>query len=146
MKVRYYGIWSPDVPSSTRSGPRVPDRPAAGAHRAAAPHANAVAGRTSADALSSVSNGDLDPGGRPHAATDACAMTSVFARRRSPVRAPRVPVAPSASPTDRPCVRRVPIERGVYPRAACPFSPARPDHRTGRAGPLTTRPRSLKLQ
>ena len=47
-------------------------------------------------------------------------MTSVFARRRSPVRARRVAVAPSASPTGRACVRRVPIERGVDPRDAAP--------------------------
>jgi hypothetical protein len=48
-------------------------------------------------------------------------MTSVFARRRSPVRAPRVTVAPSASPTGRACVRHVPIERAVYPPDAAPL-------------------------
>ena len=72
-------------------------------------------------------------------------MTSVFARRRSPVRGPRVPVAPFASPTDRPCVRRVPIERGVYPRAPAPFR-LRVQTTEPLTPALTTRPRSLKLQ
>ena len=48
-------------------------------------------------------------------------MTNVFARRRSPVRARRVTVTSSASPTGRACVRPVPIERGVYPRDAAPL-------------------------
>lgn len=73
-------------------------------------------------------------------------MTGVFARRRSPVRARRVAVAPSASPTDRACVRRVSIERGGYPRGVAHL----PLHvqTTARLPPrrLTTRPRSLKLQ
>ena len=43
-------------------------------------------------------------------------MTGVVARRRSPVRVRRVAGAPSASPTDRACLRRVSIEGGGYPR------------------------------
>src|SRR5205823_5187101 len=66
-----------DLPSPTRSGPGAPDRPAACAHRAGADHANAATAgrRSSAHALSSVSNGHLDPRGRPRSAPDACAMT-----------------------------------------------------------------------
>src|SRR5206468_6848243 len=67
------------LPSPIRSGPRAPDRPAAGAHRASAHHATATAAtgrhRSAADALSTVSNGNLDPRGHPRSSTAARAMT-----------------------------------------------------------------------
>jgi hypothetical protein len=71
-------------------------------HRASAPHADATSGRrrSSADTLSSVSNGDLDPGGRSRSATDAGAMTvSSPDVARTFARARRVAATPSASPT-----------------------------------------------
>jgi hypothetical protein len=45
-------------------------------------------------------------------------MTNVFARRRSPIRARRVILAPSASPTGRARVRPAPIDTSVHSRDA----------------------------
>jgi hypothetical protein len=138
-----------NLPSPTRSGPNAPHRSASGAHRAGVHPAAAGTGRrrSSAHALSSVSNGDLDPGERPRPATDAGAMTvSSPDVARSCARAPRVAAAPSASPTGCARVRRVRSERGVHPKDArhtrrhvqttAPLTPRR----------LTTRLRSLNLQ
>jgi hypothetical protein len=138
------------LPWPTRSGPSASDRPAIGFHRAGAHHANAATGRhrSSADALSSVWNGNLDLRGRPRAATDACAMTGSSPDVTRPVRARvaawlrrRLP-----SPTGRARGRRMPIEIGVHSREAAHPRPHAQTTDLLASCLRTTRSRSLKLQ
>src|SRR5262249_340479 len=101
-----------DLPSSTRTGPGAPHAVPTGSHRAGAHHAGDTIGRfrSSADALSAVSDWDLDPGGHPRSAPDAGAMTvSSPDVARWSARGLAACVRPSASPRGYTGVRRVTI-------------------------------------